>query len=110
MFLQLENPERKEEKENNEEESNVEQNDELQEKENLINENLTSEDLIEKLESEEVNKSENLEFNDGNDESNIELASKPFHSPEDRKTLSTRYILQNLIIQCMQIKFVMLVK
>ena len=83
--MKSETKEDQDDPESNEKESTEEKNDELQEKENLINQDQVSEDLIEKLESEEVNKSENIEFSDGNDESNIEFASKPIQSSADLK-------------------------
>ena len=85
IFVKSETTEDKEDPESNEKESTEEKNDELQEKENLINQDLVSEDLIEKLESEEVSKSENIEFSDGSDDSNIEFVSKPIQNSANLK-------------------------
>tara|TARA_B100001989_G_scaffold50936_1_gene33029 strand:+ start:4691 stop:6463 length:1773 start_codon:yes stop_codon:yes gene_type:complete len=76
IFLKKETPLKENDQENDEEENSSEKNDELEEEEKVNDENLISDDLIEKLENEEINKSENIEFTGGSDDSNIEFISK----------------------------------
>ncbi len=78
VFLEKETSSKKDEQENEDEENSSERNNELEEEENLINEKFISDDLIEKLENDEISKSENIESNDGSDDSNIEFISKPY--------------------------------
>ena len=101
---------KEEDQENDEEENSSEKNDELEEEGKINNENFLSDDLIEKLENEEINKSENIEFTDGSDDSNIEFISKSTPNTDNHHNSNTKYIQLNLIILSMQISYVIQTK
>ena len=84
IFIKTESSEENDNQEDNEEENNSDRNDEINEQEKLVDENFVSDDLMEKLDSDEVSKSENLEFSDGSDDSNLEFISKPNSDSEDK--------------------------
>ncbi len=84
IFIKTENSEKEDSQEDNEEESSSDKNDEIDEQEKLVDENFVSDDLMEKLDSDEVSKSENLEFSDGSDDSNLEFISKPNSDSEGK--------------------------
>ena len=84
IFIKTESSEENDNQEDNEEENNSDKNDEINEQEKLVDENFVSDDLMEKLDSDEVSKSENLEFSDGSDDSNLEFISKPNSDSEDK--------------------------
>ncbi len=82
IFLEKDNTSKKNDKDENEEENSEDKNEDSQQQEKLINEDFVSDDLIEKLDSDEVNKSEDIEYNDDSDESDVEFISKPSSSSE----------------------------
>ena len=84
IFIKTENSEKNDNQEDDEEENSSDKNDEIDEQEKLVDENFVSDELMEKLDSDEVSKSENLEFSDGSDDSNLEFISKPNSDSEDK--------------------------